>query len=1146
MLKNISLMSAGILMTVSLSFAQGGYQVQRGERPPIDYDRIEESSYDKGILLIKFISDLSTHLENNPVIKANKVVLFGLDGVDALNQQYRTNEAARHFLSPALGNTFTARHKAWGFHLWYKLEFDETIDIKQLIREYSALREIEIAEPSFKKTLIGHVESSENSVPADEGDGSPGLAWTPYDPMYNTQWHYHNTGQQSGTPDADIDLPEAWDIEKGNSDVVVAIIDDGIQFNHPDLATHMWQNSSGDYGYNFVTNSSTIEPGNHGTHVAGTVSAINNNGEGVAGVAGGSGFGDGVRLMSCQVFNSTNQDGFHLALIYAADNGAAISQNSWGYENPGVYNQSVLDAIDYFNLNGGGGAMIGGISIFAAGNNNASGAYYPGYYSGAFAVAGTNNQDQKGWYSNYGSWIDISAPGGETHLVTAKGVRSTLTENNYGYYQGTSMACPHVSGVAALIVSLGYGSFTAIEIKNILKNTTDNVDAQNPGFIGQLGTGRLNAHSALIMAQGMFSGVLNPATFTAIPASTTQINLVWTKNVSNNSVMVVWSPTGTFGLPSNGATYNPGQSIPGGGTVLYRGSNTNYNHSGLNHSTTYYYKAFSYDASNDYSSGKTVQGNTVCGVVTLPFNENFDAVPSLPACWEIIDNQGNEQMWEIGYISGFDGNNPNLTGNYAYLNSDGFGSGNTQNSDLVTPTINLSGYTNITLSFQHFFRQYSSASTGSVAYSINNGATWTTIQTWTSTTANPEIFSQEIPAVAGQSQVKFRWNYQGTFGFYWAVDDFNITASSYCIPSYTTGSSEGDYISLVQLGNINNSTGALPSPYYFYYDYLSTDLIHGNSYTVNVSAGSYPTGNNISAWIDFNQNGIFEVSEKLGNVTLGALPQTGAINFTVPAGATPGVTRMRVREVYNVTDIDPCLEYLFGETEDYNVNILNSDISLDMRVFLEGPFSGNQMNTNLGNLIPITQPYNGSPWNYAGTESVGSVPANVVDWVLVELRDAPSAATATDATMVDRQAAFVLDDGSIVGLDGSTNLIFPNSITHQLFVVILHRNHLGIMSANAVTPSGGIYSYDFTTGSATVHGGDNGHKQLAAGVWGMVSGDSDRDGVIGMGDKSGLWESEAGTEGYIFSDYNLDRQSNNIDKDSFWGPNIGKGSQVPN
>ncbi|MFH1120621.1 MAG: GEVED domain-containing protein [Bacteroidota bacterium] len=149
-----------------------------------------------------------------------------------------------------------------------------------------------------------------------------------------------------------------------------------------------------------------------------------------------------------------------------------------------------------------------------------------------------------------------------------------------------------------------------------------------------------------------------------------------------------------------------------------------------------------------------------------------------------------------------------------------------------------------------------------------------------------------------------------------------ITITPYCTPACSIGTSSGDYITLVQLGSINNATGALPSPFYNYYNSLSTDLARASSNTITLSAGSWVNNNNISVWIDYNQNGVFETSEKLGNVTLGAAPETGTISFTVPLSATLGTTRMRVREVYGYTDIDPCLTYSYGETEDYNVNIL--------------------------------------------------------------------------------------------------------------------------------------------------------------------------------------------------------------------------------
>jgi subtilisin family serine protease len=592
-----------------------GYRIIRGERPPINYDAVHSDAFDKGILIIKFRDHLGGHLEDNPpALDRADHVTFHLAEIDRLNVRFGVRQVRQHYLSPALNNTFTERHRAWGFHLWYVLRVDDDTNILEMRREYAKLAELEIAEPSFRKQLYPvneQVKVSPQVIQSADEDNS--RSWTPDDPSFANQWHYYNTGQQNGTPDVDIDLIEAWIIEKGHPSVVVAVIDDGIQFDHPDLAGNMWQNNTGHYGYNFVDNNTTIVPGNHGTHVAGTVAAVTNNAVGVAGVAGGSGSGDGVRLMSCQVFTSSSNGGFHLAPLFAADNGAAISQNSWGYNSPNVYNQSELDAIDYFNANGGGNVMDGGITIFAAGNSNSSENYYPGYYSGALAVAATNNNDVRSYYSNYGTWVDISAPGGETISVTERGVLSTLTNSNYGYYQGTSMACPHVSGVAALLASYAYRNSYILENGEVWGILIDNVDdhyPQNPSYTGQLGSGRLNAFLALTDLGNILSGVINPSNFTALAFGDDLIELSWTPNSSNHDVMLAWTSYGDFGMPQNGVAYSAGDILPGGGTVLYRGAATSYMHTGLDAGTAYHYKAFSVNESNEYSTGRTTVAKT--------------------------------------------------------------------------------------------------------------------------------------------------------------------------------------------------------------------------------------------------------------------------------------------------------------------------------------------------------------------------------------------------------------------------------------------------------------------------------------------------------------------------------------------------------
>jgi len=262
--------------------------------------------------------------------------------------------------------------------------------------------------------------------------------------------------------------------------------------------------------------------------------------------------------------------------------------------------------------------------------------------------------------------------------------------------------------------------------------------------------------------------------------------------------------------------------------------------------------------------------------------------------------------------------------------------------------------------------------------------------------------------------------------------------------------------------------------------------------------------------------------------------------------ATPGATRMRVIIRYSSDPTSCEVGFSYGQVEDYTINVLSDDITLSLTAMLEGPFNSAGMDANLGALIPLSQPFNTPPWNYTGSESVGAMPnGNVVDWILVDMRDATSAAAATSATSIARQAAFILNNGSVVDLDGSSNLMFPVTVSQNLYVVVWQRNHLGIMSNNAITPSVGVYSYDFTSGINQVFGGIDGHKQISIGIWGMIGGDGNHDGQVSVNDMSPLWESEAGSQGYIYSDHNLDGESNNIDKDDFWLPNVGKGSQIP-
>jgi subtilisin family serine protease len=596
--------------------------------PTINLNSIPTTAYETGKLSFKFLPQVNVKQISNHTISNNT---FDIPQLDYILKLIETKSCASVFKNVLYNKEFENQHKKHQLDKWYTINFNPELSVIDVIKLLKNTNLFEVVEPVYKKELL-------------RNSSALGANFSPNDIRFNQQWNFENTGQAGGTIGKDIKIKDAWDIETGKPNVIVALLDQGVQLNHPDLA----QNIAIGKSYNFTNNSNTIIPGHHGTHTAGTIAAVNNNSIGISGIAGGNGnINSGIRLMSLQVYGNGISGGHAEAFVYAADNGASITSNSWAYVEPNVYELSIMDAIDYFIENGGGTALQGGLVVFAAGNTSRPARFFPSAYEKVICVAASNNRDEKADYSTFGSWVDITAPGGafENAFGGVTRILSTSIDDEYRFEHGTSMACPHVAGVAALIASKLSGKASASDVREILLSTTDDIYTINPAFLGQLGSGRLNALKALQKAEQLLNNNLVAPVFNitaTLDCST--INIGWSKNANNNNVIVLYNNNNSFPFLVNGINYNVGERI-NNATVLYKGNGNNFSLPN-NKSLLHFFKVFSYNNNNEYSLGKTYSSFPTAFIDSSgSLKQNFDFPPFFPTQeWRTVDPD-NDFSW---------------------------------------------------------------------------------------------------------------------------------------------------------------------------------------------------------------------------------------------------------------------------------------------------------------------------------------------------------------------------------------------------------------------------------------------------------------------------------------------------------------------
>jgi len=852
-----------------------------------------------------------------------KSMTTGLHSVNSALSSVNTKNIKQLFNQTL--STNSALKKQFGLSSFYLLELEEGADLKTAMSLLSELNEIEMVEPNYL------------------AQGSA----IPNDPLYNEQWALNNTGQAVqydteipvGTPGCDLSMEAAWDLQTGSGDVVVCILDSGVDTDHPEYATRIVP------GYDFQFNDDDPNPipgesgGAHGTACAGIVGASGNNGAGVAGIAWET------KIMPVKVLynNSGSWEIIANGITWAADNGADIISMSIQGSS---FSTTLETAVNYaFGL---------GCTLFAAAgnfNNDLSvNPSYPGSFTNTICVGAlspceerkspTSCDGENWWGSNYGSDLDFLAPGTRNYTTDISGSDGYDSGDYYPFFNGTSSACPHAAGVAALMLAQN-PMLTNTQIRTRMQMSC--VDMGSPGKDDESGWGRIDAYQSLMNSTNdeiTLKVIVSKDHVLPGEAFSVDFYIENVVNLASYEITCSYEPDyfDYAGYELGEFVYSTGRTIlpfwfetDPDGYFYFKQQTSGLEPPGPDGNGRLFTVDFiASDTPPDFGN---LQFNVTEHNITQP-----DGTPILPA----IEN-GSIFLFEGNYCTSGLYTEGCSEGDYldfvllADLENAGTGCSENDYGDFTSLIANVSQGQVYDLTLEvGYADQFISAW---IDYNDDGwfGEDEKVVDDFY--IENPdEPMSTEIfiidDAPVGEHRMRLRtvWDTEG-FGpcdlqEFGEIEDYTLNVlppPEYCTSGlYGIGCVEGDYFDYVSFANLTNENSGCSENSYGDYTHYKVDVVQGSSH--NLSVEIHYDNQYVSAWVDFNDDYVFDISELVvDDLYYPTASTTVDAEFYIPSAAPPGEHRMRLRTVWNIPDADACSSFGYGEVEDYTISVLPQD-----------------------------------------------------------------------------------------------------------------------------------------------------------------------------------------------------------------------------